>query len=64
MLLSYFENMTAAGRRTFGNARGVRNVFERILSCQANRLAGKEAVSREDLMQILLEDITAAVDCS
>lgn len=64
MLLSYFENMTAAGRRTFGNARGVRNVFERILSCQANRLARKEAVSREDLMQILLEDITAAVDCS
>lgn len=63
-LLSYFENMTDAKRCTFGNARGVRNVFERILSCQANRLAEKETVSREDLMQILLEDVTAAVEPS
>ncbi len=64
VLLSYFENMTDAQRRTFGNARGVRNVFERILSCQANRLAEKDTVSREDLMQILLEDVTAAVEPS
>lgn len=59
-LLSYFEKMTAAHRRTFGNARGVRNVFERVLSCQANRLSGMDAVSREDLMQILEEDVAAA----
>lgn len=63
-LLSYFEKMTAARRRTFGNARGVRNVFEQILSCQANRLAEKDTVSREDLMQILPEDVAAATQDS
>ncbi len=61
-LLSYFENMTDVQRCSFGNARGVRNVFERVLSCQANRLAEKETVSREDLMQILMADVTAAVN--
>lgn len=59
-LRSYFEKMPASRRRTFGNARGVRNVFERILSCQANRLAEKEQVSREDLMQLLPADVEAA----
>ncbi len=61
-LLEYFNKMTAAQRRTFGNARGVRNVFERILSCQANRLAGLETVTKEDLMQILEQDVAAAVE--
>ena len=35
---------------SFGNARGVRNLFERILIQQANRLAEMEDVTREDLM--------------
>lgn len=45
---------------SFGNARGVRNVFERILVCQANRLAGLEAVTREDLMKLTAADVLAA----
>ena len=45
---------------SFGNARGVRNVFERILVCQANRLAGQEAVTREDLMKLTAADVLAA----
>ena len=61
-LLEYFKGMTAAHRRTFGNARGVRNVFERILSCQANRLAEMDSVTKEDLMQILEQDVAAAVE--
>ncbi len=61
-LLEYFREMTAAQRRTFGNARGVRNVFERILSCQANRLAEMDTVTKEDLMQILEQDVAAAVE--
>ncbi len=48
-----------AGRRSpsFGNARGVRNLFEQVLVRQADRLAGLEAVTREDLTKILPEDI-------
>ena len=45
---------------SFGNARGVRNVFERILVCQANRLAGLETVTREDLMKLTAADVLAA----
>ncbi len=41
----------------FGNARGVRNIFERILVNQANRLAAQENVSRDDLMKITPRDI-------
>ena len=47
---------------SFGNARGVRNLFERILVQQANRLAAMETVSREDLMKLTRADIEAARD--
>ena len=43
----------------FGNARGVRNLFEKTLVRQNNRLAAQETVTREDLVQIRPEDIPA-----
>ena len=45
---------------SFGNARGVRNLFEHILVAQNNRLAKMEQVTREDLMQILPDDVLCA----
>ncbi|MDD3346840.1 AAA family ATPase [Oscillibacter sp.] len=45
---------------SFGNARGVRNLFEKILVQQANRLAKLERVTREDLMRITAADVEAA----
>ena len=45
----------------FGNARGVRNTFEKILTEQANRIAGMESVTKEDLMRITLDDVKKAV---
>ena len=45
---------------SFGNARGVRNIFEQILVHQANRLAGMESVTREDLMTITPRDVLMA----
>jgi len=42
---------------SFGNARGIRNIFERVLVAQANRLAAMENVTREDLLKITAEDI-------
>lgn len=45
---------------SFGNARGVRNIFEQILVNQANRLAAMEHVTREDLMSITPADVQAA----
>lgn len=41
----------------FGNARGVRNLFEQAVSRQANRLAGQKDVTRGQLMEITREDL-------
>lgn len=45
---------------TFGNARGVRNIFEQILTEQANRLAAMEAITKDDLMRITRADVLCA----
>ncbi len=44
----------------FGNARGVRNLFERAVSAQANRLAALANITREQLMQLTSSDIRIA----
>ena len=44
----------------FGNARGVRNLFERALASQADRLAAFSTVTKEDLMTLTKEDIEKA----
>ena len=44
----------------FGNARGVRNVFEKVLSAQANRLAAAKEITREELMRLTKEDVQTA----
>ena len=45
---------------SFGNGRGVRNIFERTLVQQSNRLANAENVTVEMLMAIMAEDVNAA----
>ncbi len=42
----------------FGNARGVRNLFEQAVSRQANRLAKQDSVTRDELMLLKAEDLT------
>lgn len=42
--------------RRFGNARGIRNLFEKIMVNQANRLVAYEAPTLEQLSQIIKED--------
>ena len=44
----------------FGNARGVRNIFERLLVAQANRLAEGGDLTKDDLMTITEADVAAA----
>lgn len=41
----------------FGNARGVRNLFEQAVSRQANRLAKKDVLTREELMTLTEQDL-------
>ncbi|MEA4928354.1 MAG: AAA family ATPase [Candidatus Limiplasma sp.] len=44
----------------FGNARGVRNLFERTVSAQADRLASLNEVTRETLMLLTSDDLRLA----
>jgi len=44
----------------FGNARGVRNIFERLLVAQANRLAEASDLTADDLMTISEADVNEA----
>ena len=46
------------GDSSFGNGRGVRNLYEKTLVNQANRLAQKD-YSVSDLMKLLPEDLPA-----
>jgi hypothetical protein len=43
--------------KTFGNGRLVRNLFEKTIEKQANRLVKLSPVSKEMMMTILPEDI-------
>ena len=46
----------------FGNARGVRNLFEKAIAAQADRLAaGKTEITKESLMCLTRADLLAAV---
>ncbi len=44
----------------FGNARGVRNLFEQAIARQANRLAKLDVLTREQLMTLVQDDLEAA----
>jgi len=59
-LREYFR-MAAKEAGEFGNARGVRNVFEKILTAQANRLAEEKEITRENLMRVTKSDVRMAV---
>ena len=43
--------------RNFGNARFARNVFEKSIQQQANRLAGKTNLSKEELTELTVADL-------
>ena len=59
-LRSYIEEANTSSV-TFGNARGVRNIFEKVLTEQANRLSAiSEDLDRQQLMTLTKEDIEAA----
>ena len=46
----------------FGNARGVRNLFEKAIAAQADRLAlGKEEINKDTLMCLKAEDLRTAI---
>ena len=55
---TYFKERYEERDENFGNARDVRNMFERAVARQADRLAALDAPSKEDLMTLTKEDLT------
>ena len=58
LVRDYIAEESADG--SFGNGRGVRNIFEHILVAQNNRLAKMENVTRDDLMALTADDVLHA----
>ena len=57
-----FEEMFLQRDENFGNARDVRNIFERAVARQADRVAALEKPGREDLMTLTLADLELEED--
>ncbi len=51
------ENMNDTERADFGNARGIRNLFERIVINQANRISDLSDPTVEELTKITADDV-------
>jgi SpoVK/Ycf46/Vps4 family AAA+-type ATPase len=56
-LREQFEYAVAHKDRNFGNARFARNVFEKSIQQQANRLSGRSNLSKSQLTELTVEDL-------
>ena len=54
----YLLTMKETEKEKLGNARGIRNLFERMVSAQANRVVGYRMPTKEQLSEILPEDLS------
>ena len=58
----FFQAMYEERDENFGNARDVRNLFERAVARQSDRVSALEAPGREDLMTLTEEDFRRAAE--
>lgn len=56
------EYVVAHKTRNFGNARYARNVFEKAITNQANRISSVKNPTKEQLSQLTVEDVKQAFD--
>ena len=56
-LRTRFDVIVEKKDRNFGNARYARNVFEKSIQAQANRLAGQTNLSKDQLTEIVISDL-------
>ena len=55
-LKGHFEDVYKCRGDNFANGRYVRNIFEKVLSNQADRLVNMEDISDDDLNTLIIED--------
>ena len=57
LVCEHLEQTVTHKPMDFGNARYVRNLFEKAVEAQANRLASKEELTKQELSLIRKEDL-------
>lgn len=62
MLTQKLNEMFETREEHFGNARAIRNVFEHAINNQANRLVLDDDITDDELMELSIDDITAALE--
>ena len=64
ILREVFDRMYEVRDENFGNGRTVRNIFEKIINCQATRLADAkgECLTDEELMKLTVADVRAGLE--
>ncbi len=60
-MTDYFYRLYRNRDNNFGNAREVRNVFETIITNQANRLAKSDVLSDKEIMEITISDLQGII---
>ena len=60
-LLETFDTLYEKRNEHFGNARTARNIFEKAINAQANRIAGQSAFTDSDLETVTEADILEAI---
>ena len=60
-LKNYLNDLYLHRDSNFGNARDVRNLFERIITEQSNRIAGKSKLTEDELITIEEADLTNVI---
>ena len=58
---NFLKTEVGKGKNDFGNARFVRNLFEKVITQQANRLANIESCDKDMLKRIEEEDIIKSI---
>lgn len=60
-LLKTFTALYDAREEHFGNARAIRNIFEKAINCQADRIAGQNSFTDADLETLTAADLENAI---
>jgi len=60
-LREYFDKLYQNRDENFGNARDVRNLFERVITVQSNRIVTGTDLSEDDLVTVTNSDVTNAI---
>ena len=57
----FLKNVYARRCKDFGNARTVRNIFEKIIAYQAERIISLDSIDDDDLLELTLADVENAL---